>query len=214
MHATKLSQLLFYLCCLLPLAACITKRSAKIQVKNNTPYDISGVGLAHMYSDVYSGTKTWETIPAGGTSDALTVHYNTGFLTTGRDWWAISWHNANEAIAHDSMSQCYSNPNNFRDFMDFLESVGPNAIAVALEAVGIAQPELEKVAEVAGIAADTLCKLMLNSAKTDGFKQHILREDEGVVTTIQINGDKTINFLSVSGRSDTVWDVRTQDLGL
>jgi hypothetical protein len=215
MHASMFTQLLLTLCCFLPFAACVTKRSAKVQVHNNTPHSMSGVGVNHMYSDVYKETHTWQTIPAGGYSDTFTVNYNTGFGTTGRDWWTISGHNDDDPISHNSMSLWYSNPNNFRDIIDFLESVGPKLISVALKAAKIAQPQLAPAATVANIVSKALCSAMLNEAKTDGFKQHILRsEDEDKITLIRINNDGTINIISPSGRSDTVYDTKIQNFGL
>lgn len=215
MQASKLTQLLLYFCCFLSFAACVTKRSARAQIHNNTPHNISGVGLNHMYSDVYNETKTWEIITANGYSDTLTVYYNTDFLTTGKDWWSVSWHNNLDLIGPNSMSLYYSNPANFRAFFDFLESAAPTLIGTALKVAKLARPELAPMTKVANVVSKALCSAMLNTAETDGYKQHILREeDEGQITLIRINNDGTINIISRSGRSNTVYSKRVQKLEL
>lgn len=215
MQASKLTQLLLYFCCFLPFAACVTKRSARVQIHNNTPHSMSGVGLSHMYSDVYKETKTWDIIPANGYSDTFTVHYHTDFFTTGKDWWSISGHNDLDPIGPNSMSLWYSDPNNFRGFLDFLETAAPTFIGAALKVAKLARPELAPMTTVAKVVSKALCSSMLNTAKTYGYKQHILRaEDEGRITLIRINNDGTINIISPSGRSDTVYNTKVQKLGL
>lgn len=215
MHTSKLTQLFFSFGSLLSLATCVTVRKAQVQISNNTPHSISGVGLNHMYSDVYFETKTWKSIPAYGYSDFLTVTYHTGFGTTGRDWWAISGHNDLDPIGPNSMSQWYSDPNNFQGLLDFLENVTPTIIGTALKAAEISQPEFAPVALVADLVSQAVCSALLNTAKTDGYKQHILEEeDDGQIVLIQVNNDGTINIKSPSGQSDTVYHTRTQMLGL
>ncbi|KAJ7908103.1 hypothetical protein B0H13DRAFT_2498866 [Mycena leptocephala] len=63
------------------------------------------------------------------TRDPLAVDYNTGFLTTGKDWWLITWF-------HPDMKRIwYSSPNNMRGFFDFADNLLPDAIAGAAGAV-------------------------------------------------------------------------------
>jgi len=216
MQASKLTQLLLYFCCFFSFAACLTKRLARVKILYNTPYSISGVGLNHMYSDVYKESKTWESIPPyQKSSDHLIVNYHTGFGTSGRDWWAISGHNDLDPIGPTSMSLWYSNPENFWNFIDALESVAPIAIGAALKVAKLVQPQLAPIATVANIVSKALCSAMLNNAKTDGYKQHILTEaDENNKVLIQINNDGTINIKSPSGQSDTVYNTKIQQLGL
>jgi hypothetical protein len=215
MQPSKSLQSLFYFFLLLPLALCVTKRKAYVVVKNNTPHSVSGIGLSHKYSDVYKEKCTWQTLQPGEVSSRCEVFYNTGFGTTGRDWWYVFGHNDLDPIGTNSMSQWYSNPDNFRAFFDTLEEIAPFLISGALKAAGFVNPSLKPVAEVAKVVADALCQAMLNDAKTAGYKQHILRsEDAGKITTISVNNDGTINFLSPSGRSNTVYSTGTVNFGL
>jgi hypothetical protein len=99
----------------------------------------------------------------------------------------------------------YSDPENFRSIIDFLEKAAPGLIKTAINVAKGSNPQLLPAAKVAQIASKVMCKLMFNNESTAGFKQHILRsEDEGRVTTIVINADDTITFKSKSGNSDTV----------
>jgi len=215
MQPSKTIQTLIYLSALVPLALCVDRRNAFVQVINNTPHSISGVGLSHKYSDLYNEKNVWDLLQPGQWSSLFEVAYNTGFLTTGRDWWRVFGHNDQDPIGHDSMSQWFSDPENFRPFFDFLENAAPALIGAALTAAEILQPQLAAGTAVAGIAAEALCNAMLNDATTAGYKQHILtEEDAGHVLQIWINNDGTIDFISPSGRSDTVYSTAEVGLGL
>jgi hypothetical protein len=216
MQASQFTKILLCFFCIFPLALCLTKRSALVRIQNNTPHSFSGVSLSHKYSDVYNEAQTWESIPSGGYSPTyLTVHYHTGAFTTGRDWWLVSGHNDEDKISHNSMSLWYSDPDNFRSFFDWLEKSAPTIVGAALKLANILQPELAEVTKVAKVASEAIFKATLNDATTAGYKQHILRaEDDGKVVTIRINNDGTINILSPSGESDTVYHTKDVSLGL
>ncbi|EHK19500.1 uncharacterized protein TRIVIDRAFT_216511 [Trichoderma virens Gv29-8] len=188
-----------------------TKRTASVSIRNNTSKPMVSVSLVHKYSDVYKHRKEWAAIPAGDSSDeSLQVEYNTGFFTTGRDWWFISWY------SQDMKTLYYSNPQNFRGAFDAVEkSVSPEALIkagtllapIALFTGGpvLAIPVTMATVAVARSTTDTLYA----SEETSGFKQHILREeDAGKVTEIIINEDETITFKSQSGDSETVYASR------
>ncbi|KAL7942787.1 hypothetical protein V8C42DRAFT_330378 [Trichoderma barbatum] len=184
-----------------------TKRTASVSVRNNTSKPIVSISLLHKYSDVYKHRKEWAAIPAGDLSQgSLQVEYNTGFFTTGRDWWFISWY------SQDMKTLYYCNPQNFRGTFDAIEK------SISHEAIYTAGALLAPIAIISGgliavpvaMAAMGAAKLttdhVFDSEDTTGYKQHILREeDEGKVTEVIINEDKTVTFKSQSGESETVY---------
>lgn len=183
----------------------VTKRTAYAAVRNNTSEPLVGVSVVHKYSDNFKNQQQWGIIQPGEiTADSLTVEYNTGEFTTGRDWWVITWY------SKDMKTLYYSNPNNFRNIIDALESVAPDAIAAAAGATAglstsLTGPGAVAAATATAVAAKATTAGLFNSEGTAGFKQHILRaEDEWQVTEIVINADRTITFKSKSGNSDTV----------
>lgn len=183
----------------------VTKRTAFASVRNNTSGPLVAVSVVHKYSDNYSNQHQWGIIqPDEIPSDYMEVEYNTGAFTTGRDWWVVTWYSA------DMNTLYYSNPNNFRDIIDKLESIAPDAIAAAAGALAalpasLTGPGAVAAASAAAVAAKVTTSALFNSEGTAGFKQHILREeDEGALTEIVINADLTITFQSNSGTSDTV----------
>ncbi|KAH6603174.1 transmembrane amino acid transporter family [Trichoderma cornu-damae] len=188
-----------------------TKRTASVSIHNNTSKPVVGISLIHKYSDVYKHRKEWGAIPAGDSSqDSLQVEYNTGFFTTGRDWWFISWY------SQDMKTLYYSNPQNFRGAFDaFEKGVSGDAIAYAgtlLSPISIVTGGVLALpaALAAGAAAKSTTDALFSSEDTSGFKQHILRdEDAGKTTEIVINEDQTITFKSQSGNSETVYTSRT-----
>ncbi|SMR61876.1 unnamed protein product [Zymoseptoria tritici ST99CH_1E4] len=215
MQPSTFFQSLFAFTLLFPLALCGDGETAYVQVINNTPHSISGVGVVHKYSNVYKEEHVYDILQPGQWSSPFEVTYNTGWLTTGRDWWLVLGHNDNDPIGKNSMSQFYTDPENFQDIINWLESAAPTLIGAALTAAEILQPELAAVTAVAGVAAEALCTAMLNDAATAGYKQHILTdEDKGKVLQIWINNDGTVNFISPSGRSDTEYETRQVGLGL
>ncbi|KAH0521847.1 hypothetical protein TsFJ059_005782 [Trichoderma semiorbis] len=185
-----------------------TKRTATVSIRNNTSKPIVGISLIHKYSDLYKHRKEWAAIPAGDSStESLKVEYNTGFFTTGRDWWFISWY------SQDMKTLYYSSPQNFRGAFDAIEKgVSPELVyqagmLLAPIAVISGGPVLAVPATLATVAvAKATTNGLYETEETAGFKQHILREeDEGKVTEIIINEDETITFKSHSGDSETMY---------
>ena len=183
----------------------MTKRTALASVRNNTDAPIVGVSVVHKYSDNYANEQQWGIILPGELgSEQLEVEYNTGAFTTGRDWWVVTWYNPEMTTLY------YSDPENFRGIIDSLENIAPDAIAAAAGAIAglagsLSGPGAVAAAVGAAAVAKTTTSALFNSESTDGFKQHILREeDEDAFTEIVINGDRTITFKSNSGNSDTV----------
>lgn len=183
----------------------MTTRRAYVAVRNDTSEPLLGVSVLHKYSDEHKSEKQWGIVQPGElTSETLEADYNTGFWTTGRDWWLITWFSA------DMQTIYFSDPNNFRSAFDGFDNViGDIASATAgIVAGSVAAgtgPGAIAAAAAAAVAAKTVTSTLFNSETTEGFKQHILREeDEGERTEIVINADRTITFKSKSGDSDTV----------
>lgn len=190
-----------------------THRTASVVVHNNTPNNLLSVSLVHKYSDNYKNQQQWPVIHPGGDGEGLlTVDYNTGALTTGRDWWLLTWY------SEDLKTQYYTDPTNFRGVFDALDKVAPSAIqAVIGGAVALITSESGPVAAAAAAAAVALAKettsRLFNSEGTAGFKQHILRaEDANRITSITVNGDGSVVFRSNSGTSKTVYSSKASNL--
>lgn len=174
------------------------KKFAQIRVKNETGKELRSVHVLHKYSNVYKNKQDWGAIPEGGyTSPDLQVDYNTGFFTTGRDWWVVSWEYKGDNKVY------FTDPPNLRGVVDLLEQVGDVAIKGALAAASAA--ESAGTATAAGAAAGSvITSLLFNTESTSGFKQHILRdEDAGKLTTIFIQGNNHVKWQSPSGISET-----------
>ncbi|KAK4456616.1 hypothetical protein QBC42DRAFT_214514 [Cladorrhinum samala] len=183
----------------------MTKRTAYVAIRNEKSEPLVAVGVKHKYSDDYTNDGEWAIVQPGELSgERLEVEYNTGFLTTGVDWWAISWYSP------DMKTVYYSNPNNFRGIIDGFENLAPDVIAAAASAVAalIASPSgpgAVGAAVAASAAAKATTSALFNSEGTVGFKRHMLTsDDEGRTTEIVIRQDNTIEFRSSSGNSETV----------
>jgi hypothetical protein len=188
---------LFVLLTLLHVATA-EKRHTEVNVVNKTPNPLYGASLIHKYSDDYKNQKIWSVIAPGEMgNETLTVEYNTGSSTTGRDWWLVTWYD--EKLD----TQSYSSPANFRVIVDAIESVAGDAIAAAVGfAAGLVTAPGGPAALSAGVCAAALSSFLtsqiFNSESTKGFKQHILRdEDAGELTTIIINEDKLSPFTPI-----------------
>ncbi|USP81360.1 hypothetical protein yc1106_08634 [Curvularia clavata] len=213
MRLSGISKLLFFLCWL-PLALCVKKREAYITIHNNTPDIITSASVSHKYSDNYKNQAEWENLRPGFKSHVIRrVEYNTGPLTLGRDWWFVTYHRKQAGSERpNQLLMWYSDPTNFRNIIDFLEDKAPLLIKTAIKAAKGSNPALLPAAKAAQIVSKAMCEVLFNTEKTDGFKQHILREEDvGEITTIVINADNTITFKSPSGNSETVTSTKWID---
>jgi hypothetical protein len=184
----------------------MTDRTANAVIRNETGVDIGSVSLIHKYSDNYVDAKQWDGIlPTGSTTDpALVVRYHTGFLTTGMDWWRVTWVNADKQL-------CMTDPNNFQGIFNMVEGLlKDNASWAELKLLQEA-PESGEGAPflVAGAGViKALDAFVLNNESTVGFKENMLRSDDaGQTVTVTLKADKTVTISSPSGSSDTVWTV-------
>ncbi|KJZ71454.1 hypothetical protein HIM_09178 [Hirsutella minnesotensis 3608] len=183
------------------------ERRARVAVVNESATPLIAVSVVHKYSDVYKNRHEWPAILPGKRSESdMIVDYHTGYTTTGRDWWLITW------FSDDLKTVWFSSPTNFRASIDKLGSFAPASIEKVEETVAALLAEGQVSEEQAKMAADISCSLarattdhLFNSEATEGFKQHILREDDAdQLTEIVINSDHTITFKSKSGNSETV----------
>ncbi|WP_425417926.1 hypothetical protein [Oricola indica] len=197
----------------------VDKKQADVVVSNKTGKTILSVTVAHKYSDEYEHQLDWPGVLADGAkTSGQPVTYNTGFGTTGRDWWYVSW------VYTDSSTIYYSDPNNFRGAIDFMEKAGKIAIPVgtsiaatvfgavctastagACGPAATAAVVTTMAAASATIASAAAGELLANGG-TKGFKQHILRDDDaGKTVTIELQKKNQILITSPSGDSRTVY---------
>ncbi|KAK5994145.1 hypothetical protein PT974_07585 [Cladobotryum mycophilum] len=140
--------------------------------------------FVHKYSDVYKNEQAWDVIAPG--------EYGKGAM-------------------EDVSRLYYSNPDNFREVVDFLEDIAPDVIAAAVGVLAGVYATSLPGSVGAAVAVTSLAKAttskILNTESTVGLKQHILRvKDEETANIIIINNDNTITFHSTSGDSETVYD--------
>ena len=181
-------------------------QTANVVVKNETGKTLRSVNVVHKYSDDYKNKEDWGRLsPNGSTAPALRVEYNTGALTTGRDWWVVSWeYEGDDKLYH-------TDPNNMRGFVDILEKASAVAIPIALAAAGAAVGAGATAGAgtaaggaAAAAAGTILSNALFNAESTSGFKQHILRsEDADKTMSIIIDANNDVTFDSKSGKSKT-----------
>ncbi|MGQ0671302.1 MAG: hypothetical protein ACT4N2_00275 [Hyphomicrobium sp.] len=151
------------------------KRTASVVVINKSGLQIKEVFVRHKYSDEFKDSCTWQDALAdkASTPNAMTVYYYTGWLTTGVDWWIVSW--------ADADGKTYiTSPRNFRKVVDALESLARKLVQTAgpalLAGVGAAGLPVDPSGAAIGFVADTI----LNAETTYdaklgvGFKQKML----------------------------------------
>ncbi len=136
-----------------------TKCYAKVYIRSRIPWylHIRSVYIVHKYSDVYKDITVLENIWEW--SKGCYVRYNTGFLTTGVDWWylVIELENGRVYVTDPGLGQAILN-------------IFEQLVLAAAQAIGAAVPGAGFVGEIA--------QLMLNSESTDGFARHVLREED------------------------------------
>lgn len=167
----------------------LTTRSAPVRINNLTGLDLESVTVIHKYSDVFKSQYTWKSINNNSiTPSSYKVKYNTGFMTTGADWWFI-------AMKVKGSSQIFiSYPTNLRWIVDNIEKNISNILATY--AANNYGPD-------AGIATKKIAGLVFNNEKTEGFKKHFLESiDEKNGLTIELHNSRIV-FKSPSGTSET-----------
>lgn len=178
----------------------VDHRKAEVEIVNQTEQKILSVSVVHKYSDNYVNEHTWGIVePNGSSSPPLTVDYHTGALTTGRDWWLVSW------LEEDGNAYMTS-PQNFRELFDAIESGLVKAKDLIKNLGESLRNKPDDKAQAAGIAMQIINKIvqpLLNNSKTAGFKQHILRAEDADKTTQILLFNEKVRFKSNSGESET-----------
>ena len=177
-----------------------TPQKASIEIVNNTGSTLLSASVSHKYSDNYKNEHTWENIKNGETTSTTKVDFNTGLLTTGRDWWVVTWVN-------DKGDTYVTDPKNFRGIIDFLEKMGdklatPLATLAATFATKTSDARAKAVAAAVAVTS-AVAAAFLNTEATDGFKQHILREEDKDRPTRIVIKKNEVEFNSKSGISTT-----------
>jgi len=184
-----------------------TNRSATVSIMNLTGEPIVAA-YSHKYSDKFkdSGTTSSKTpIPVGLLQKAGKARFRTGFGTTGKDWWVVSF-------VDDRGCTYISSPKNARKFVDGLEKTAIYTGGVLIEVgvstavAGLLDPEpVGKIAGgvLGGITAGLGATMvgLSNTESTAGFKQHILRSKD--TSLLILVSKKNATFQSKSGQSTT-----------
>ena len=194
------------------------KHITKVRVTNHATGTIAAVTVGHKYSDVYKNTGTFLNIPDGqtATSPEMIAEFNTGVFTTGRDWWIVTWIIQRTVNGETFFEECAINPSNFRSVIDFSEGGAKllvdtvrsitASVAVATVAGGLLPAAIPSAAAA---ATAHVVGMSMNNESTDGYKQHILREEDvaGGLEILIANNEK-LYFKSASGESETTYSRR------
>ncbi len=177
-------------------------RSTTVKVENHTGKTIETLSVIHKYSDDHKETKTWSNIQNGrATPSKLNIRYNTGFGTSGQDWWYVAYKLKGESFVR------YTNPRNGRSVIDTIERFSKhNANWAANELGNLPTKTIKtKVAKrVAQLVIKESAKYLLNNGSTAGFKKHLLRsKDQSGGVTIKLFSNQKVGFYSKSGQSTT-----------
>jgi Up-Regulated in long-lived daf-2 len=186
-------------------AYAVDKNTADIQIANKTGREILFVTAAHTYSDNYRNTKTWGNLPNGViTKEPLVAEYNTGFLTTGKDWWIVTWQFKGDKTLY------VTSPRNLQAGLvgeHGVEIFSTQALPIAARLADTALKAGKVAGAIGGPHADAMGSLLAQSESTVGFKQHILQvvdsKQTNVGPTVIEIGDKEVKFYSPSGLSST-----------
>lgn len=197
------------------------KYTAKVRVTNHASGTILSVAVGHKYSNVYKNTGKFLNIPDGqtATTPEMTVEFNTGWNTTGKDWWVISWIIQRIENGGFIWEECTINPTNFRGIIDFSEG-GMKMLVKTFRDLVIWSLTAEtltaesKKADTGLIPAavaitDRVVDMVMNDESTNGYKQHILRADDAAGgLEILIANDGKLYLKSKSGESETAYSRR------
>lgn len=189
------------------VAMAATNRSATVNIMNLTGEPIVAA-YAHKYSNKFKDegtTSSKQPVGVGLIQKAGKARFRTGFGTTGKDWWIVSF-------VDDRGCAYVSSPRNARKFVDGLEKSAIYTggilveVGVSTAVAGLLDPEpVGKIAGgiLGGITAGLGATMvgLSNTESTAGFKQHILRGKDTSIL-IMINKKNAI-FQSKSGKSTT-----------
>lgn len=173
------------------------KKTATVKIKNKASYNIISASVVHKYSDNYKNSFNFnESINGNSLSQGkMTVEYNVGLLTTGKDWWLVSW-------VADNGKSYITNPNNFRILFDFFDNNAEKISQLVRAVVSVSAGP--GAGDAAANLTNAISSAAFNTESTVGFKQHILREADATEDNLIIIKDDKVLFSSRSGISETV----------
>ena len=135
------------------------------------------MSLVHKSSDDHKNLGKWPSLAHRESSTPLDVQYNTGWFTTGRDWWLVSWYST------DYQTRYCSTPNNFRAGIDSLEQNAGPIFFTAVSAAQKVSSYVGAVVEAATTAVSTVASVTgpeaFSEETTDGFKLHATLQRAG-----------------------------------
>lgn len=174
----------------------VKQQTAWISFINFTNELILSMFTIHKYSNVfYDEFKSSEMRQPNSTIGTMQCRFNTGFLTTGQDWFYVSW------ISMDENGQAYFNeinPQNFRTLIDFSERM-------------VCFPNYCNPYESSQESSKS--NLVFNIESTTGFKKHCLRNQDSTETnTIELCINNEIIFRSASGVSKSRYTTKEMNL--
>lgn len=173
-----------------------TANYAQVVIKNASSKTFITIGLSHKYSNNYKNQGNWAALAPGQTSSPpMTVEYNTGFGTTGQDWWYL--------LAVDSEGNVWNtNPSNARWLWDSVDW-GIQKFGSTIAGWMVAGATITEGTTLVGAALVQLLTAITNNESTTGFKEFLLRsEDAGQTVTITLT-DTEIQFSAPSGTAVT-----------
>ncbi|GAA2240840.1 MULTISPECIES: hypothetical protein [Kitasatospora] len=87
--------------------ATATERSCPVYVVNNTGGTLSEITFTHRYDGDYKVSKTFTNLANGSKEYAFDAKYRTGFVTTGHDYWWVSFKADGHVFACKDNFYCY-----------------------------------------------------------------------------------------------------------
>lgn len=84
-----------------------TERVCPVYVVNDTGGTLDEITFTHRYNGEFNVSKTFTTMLNGDKEFAFDAHYRTGFLTTGRDYWWVSYKAGGRVFACKNNFYCF-----------------------------------------------------------------------------------------------------------
>ncbi|KAK2590796.1 hypothetical protein QQS21_011517 [Conoideocrella luteorostrata] len=168
-------------------------QKAIIRVQNSLKEPVYGVTVLHRHMDS-NENKTWDEISPSKLSDEMQVHTTTPSWND--DWWNVVFLRKNE---NNKKVICFSDPQNFRGLAEPAEYLA-RAFIVALGFVG-GPVSGGYISATQFVSQDTSSNTI---GSKNNLKKHNLNGDDlDRITIIEIRENKSVVFVSPSGRSET-----------
>ncbi|KAK2834898.1 hypothetical protein FQN49_006804 [Arthroderma sp. PD_2] len=172
------------------------KKTARVTVVNNTTRPVVAVSVIHKSSKAYKNRSQWAMIqPGENSSPELQVDYP---ATTDNDSWLVIWY------SEDLQALWHSDPTDSVFPGDLLDRQTREEVQKVEEALATGSEPGSRGAQLASALAKSTTDRLFNSDSTEGFAQHVLRdEDADQLTEIVINANDTVTFKSRSSSTET-----------